>query len=412
MDNDNLTTQEIQTTKWKRNAGFFIGGQFVSLFGSMLVQYAITWHITLTTQSGLWMTLFTCAALLPMVIISPFAGVWADRYNRKYLINLSDTAIAISTLILALVFLIGDENIWLMLVVVVVRGLGQGIQQPAVSALIPQIVPQEHLTRFNGVQSSVQSLTMFATPMLAGALLSFLSIEYILFIDVITAVIGISVVFLFVHVPNLERKDRTKGISAYFVDLKEGLHYIGATPWLKFLLVYMAFFSVCITPSAMLTPLQTARTFGDDVWRLTAIEISFSFGMVLGGIAISIWGERKNQFYTMIFSCFACSVTMVLFGVVPNFGVYLLMMFLCGITVPFFHTPCQSIMQSKLDPAIMGRVFSVDVMINALAMPVGMVLFGPLGDIVRIETLLIVTGVLLFLSGFVLCTSKTLKVLK
>ena len=72
MDHD---AQNKNNSEWKRNAGFFIGGQFVSMFGSMLVQHAITWHITLKTQSGVWMTLFTCAALLPMVLVSPFAGI-------------------------------------------------------------------------------------------------------------------------------------------------------------------------------------------------------------------------------------------------------------------------------------------------------------------------------------------------
>lgn len=396
-------------TSWKRNAGFFIGGQLLSMFGSMLVQYAITWHITLETQSGVWMTLFTCAGLLPMVLISPFAGVWADRYSRKYLINIADSSVAFATLILALVFLTSGENIWLMLVVVIVRGFGQGIQAPAVNALTPQMVPPEHLTRFNGIQSTIQSLTMFATPMLAGALLTFLPIQYIFFIDVITAAIGISVVFFFVHITPLEKVEKKQGISAYFGELKEGLRYIGENRWLKVLLGYTAFFCVCMTPAAMLTPLQVTRTFGDGVWRLTAIEILFSLGMVLGGVVISAWGGFKNKVHTMIMACFAFGVSTFLFGVVPNFWVYLSIMLLCGMTLPFFNTPSTTIMQTKIPPQIMGRVFSILMMVNGLAMPLGMALFGPLGDVVRIEYLLIVTGALLFASGFVLCVSKTLK---
>ena len=62
-------------TNWRRNAILFIAGQFLSIFGSMLVQHAITWQITLETKSGMMMTLFTAAAMLPMVLISPFAGV-------------------------------------------------------------------------------------------------------------------------------------------------------------------------------------------------------------------------------------------------------------------------------------------------------------------------------------------------
>lgn len=131
--------------------------------------------------------------------------------------------------------------------------------------------------------------------------------------------------------------------------------------------------------------------------------------MMLGGVAISVWGGFKNKVHTMILACFAFGVTTFLFGIVPNFWVYLGIMLLCGMTVPVFNTASQTMLQSKLDPAIMGRVFSVVMMINSLAMPLGMALFGPLGDVVRIESLLIVTGVLLFASGFVLAASRTLK---
>jgi DHA3 family macrolide efflux protein-like MFS transporter len=164
---------------WKKNAALFLIGQGLSLFGSMLVSYAIMWHVTLKTQSGSVITLFTIAAVLPMFFISPFGGVWADRYNRKYLINLSDSAIALITLVMAVMFFLGFEHVGLLFVCSVARGLGQGVQMPAVNALIPQIVPEQSLTKVNGVNSSIQSLCMFASPMLAGAVLSVAPIEAI-----------------------------------------------------------------------------------------------------------------------------------------------------------------------------------------------------------------------------------------
>jgi DHA3 family macrolide efflux protein-like MFS transporter len=405
----NSTQQTADNLNWKRNAGFFIGGQFASMFGSMLVQYAITWHITLQTKSGVMMTVFTCAALLPMVFISPFAGVWADRYNRKYLINAADGAIAIVTLILAVAYIGGMKNIWLMLVVILIRSLGQGVQQPSVSAIVPQIVPEDQLARFNGIQSAVQSFTMFAAPMISGALLTFLPIEHIFFIDVITAAIGISVVFFCVKVSGVPgAREIEPGVAAYYRELMEGFRFIGNTKWLKILFVYMAFFSVFVTPAAMLTPLQVARSFGDDVWRLTAVDILFSVGMMLGGVVMSVWGGFKNKVHTMILACFAFGATTVLFGVVPDFWMYSGVMLLCGSVMPMFNTPMMTVMQTKIQPRFMGRVFSAVTMIGGVAMPVGMSVFGPLGDWVRIETLLVGTGTVLFLSGFVLCGCKSL----
>ncbi|MDR2044711.1 MAG: MFS transporter [Clostridium sp.] len=394
---------------WRRNAILLIAGQFLSMFGSMLVQHAITWHITLQTKSGLMMAVFTCAALLPMAFLAPFAGVWADRYNRKHLVNLSDGAIALVTLAVALLYFSGFQSIWILLAVVLARSAGQGIQQPAANALIPQLVPKEQLARFNGLQSASQSLTMFAAPMASGALLTFLPLEYIFLIDIVTAVIGIAIVFFCVrlsHAPKAE--ERNTGVKVYFHEMTEGLRYIGGTAWLKTLFIAFALFSVLGSPAAMLTPLQVARTFGDDAWRLAAIEILFAVGMTAGGIVMSVWGGFRNKADTMIFAWLAFGVTTVLFGLIPNFWVYLGIMLLCGCTVPLFNTTSMTLMQTKIPPELMGRVFGVTTMFSGLAMPVGMLLFGPLGDSVKIEWLLIVTGAILILGGFVMRGRKEL----
>ncbi|MEA4992671.1 MAG: MFS transporter [Oscillibacter sp.] len=396
-------------TGWKRNVTLYMAGQFVSMFGSMLVQHAITWQITLETKSGVIMTLFTCAALLPMTLISPFAGVWADRYNRKYLIVISDGCIALITLGLALAYLSGHRSIWLMLIVVAARSLGQGIQQPAVSAMIPQMVPLESLQRFNGIQSSIQSLNLFVSPMVAGALLSLMPIGYIFFIDVITAAVGIAIVFLFVKVSGVPRTGEVqRGIRAYLQELQEGLRYINSQAWLKLIIAYGAFFSFFVSPSALLTPLQAARTFGDDVWRLTAIELVFSAGAILGGVVISAWGGFKNKAHTMILACLLFGLTSVLLGVIPNFWVYLGVMLLCGATMPLYNSPSVTLLQSSIDPDKMGRVFSVMMMFSGLAMPLGMAVFGPLGDMVKIEWLLIVSGAAIFISGLALLGARSL----
>src|SRR5512134_2369803 len=92
---------------WKKKTAIFLSSQTLSLFGSMLVQYAIIWYVTLATQSGTVLTISTIAGFLPQIVISLFAGVWADRYPRKRLIIAADVLTATSTLALALFFLSG-----------------------------------------------------------------------------------------------------------------------------------------------------------------------------------------------------------------------------------------------------------------------------------------------------------------
>ena len=96
---------------WKNNIAKFLTAQTVSLLGSSLVQYAIVWYITLTTSSGKMVTLSTVCGFAPQIIVSLFSGLWIDRYSRKKLIMLSDSAIALSTLFLAVSFLSGHRDI-------------------------------------------------------------------------------------------------------------------------------------------------------------------------------------------------------------------------------------------------------------------------------------------------------------
>jgi len=392
---------------WKKNIILFLTSQTISLFGSSLVQYAIMWHITLTTQSGLMMTVAIICGFLPTLFLSPFAGVWADRYNRKTLIILSDSMIALSTLALAILFLVGYGSLWLLFVTSAVRALGAAVQIPAIGAFLPQIVPEDKLTKVNATNGSIQAMVMLVSPMLSGALLTMATIETIFFIDVITAAIAVSVLFLFLHVP-VHAKAQAKQTTSYFSDMREGFTYIKNHAYIKRFFLFCAVFFFLVAPAAFLTPLQVARSFGDDVWRLTAIEISFSIGMMVGGVIMASWGGFKNRIHSMTLSMLVTGACTFALGVIPVFWIYLIVMGLVGIAMPIFNTPSMVLIQEKVETDFLGRVFGVFGMIASSMMPLGMLLFGPIADIIRIEWLLIGTGLLLFIQGFFLLGNKAL----
>lgn len=394
--------------KWKKQAVIFILSQNISLFGSLLVQYAITWFITLQTHSGVMMTISIICGFLPTFFISPFGGVWADRYDRKKLIILADAMIAVATLILALLFLAGYNAIWLLFVISAIRAIGGGIQSPAESAFIPQLVPTKHLTRVSGINTSLQSFQMLLAPMLSGALLTFASIEVIFFIDVITAALAIVVLMFFLHVP-LHHKAAMEQKESYFSDMGKGIGYIRNHLFLKeFFLFCMVYFIFC-SPVAFLTPLQVSRSFGSDVWRLTAIEITYSVGMVLGGAFIGYWAGFKNKIVTMAVASILLGLFTISFGLIPYFWLYLTTMSVFGFVMPFFNTPAFVLLQEKVEEDYMGRVFGVLNMIVSLMMPLGMLVFGPLADIVRIEWILIATGFCLLAEGVLLWRNRLLR---
>ena len=392
---------------WKKNIILFLGSQTISLFGSSLVQYAIMWHITLTTQSGLMMTISIICGFVPTFILSPFAGVWADRYNRKLLIILSDSLIAISTLILAILFLMGYDSLWLLFVMSAVRAIGTGIQGPAVGAILPQLVPENQLTKVNGTNGSIQALIMLISPMVSAALLTVASMEIIFFIDVITAAIAIFILLAFLDIP-VHAKALQKQTTSYFIDLQEGFTYIKNHAFLKKFFLFFAIFFVLAAPVAFLTPLQVTRSFGNDIWRLTATEITFSIGMMIGGIFMASWGGFKNKIHTMTLSCLIFGACTFALGVIPVFWVYLIFMGVVGVVMPMFNTPSMVLLQEKVEGDYLGRVFGVLGMISTSMMPLGMLIFGPISDYMEIEWLLIGTGILLFILGFFLIGSKVL----
>ncbi|NMH68124.1 MFS transporter [Bacillus sp. RO3] len=392
---------------WLRNIILFLSSQTISLFGSSLVQYAIMWHITLTTESGLMMTLFIICGFIPTFLLSPVAGVWADRYNRKLLIVLSDGLISTSTLVLAILFLMGYDSIWLLFVMAAVRALGAGVQTPAVGAILPQIVPKEKLTKVNGANGSIQAVIMFVSPLVSAALLGMASIEIIFFIDVITAAIAIITLLAFLNI-SVHEKAAGKQTTSYFSDFKQGLSYVNSHGFLKKFFLFFAIFFVLMAPAAFLTPLQVARSFGDDIWRLTAIEIAFSIGMMAGGGIIASWGGFQNKIATMTFSSLIMGICTFALGIVPAFWFYLVFMAIFGVAMPIFNTPTMVLLQEKIEENYLGRVFGVMGMISTSMMPIGMLIFGPLADIVAIEWLLIGTGILTILLSIMMGRDQVL----
>ena len=380
-----------------RQVVLFLISQNISLFGSAVVAYAIIWHITLETSSGIWLMLSTICSMLPQVIVSLWGGVWADRYNRKMLIMLSDGFIAFFTLGLAIAFWSGFTRLELLLIVSMVRSIGAGIQMPAVNAIYPQLVPMENLTRVQGVNQSLSSVLMLLAPAVGGVVLGTMDIAWAFMIDVVTASAAILILRLIV----VEKVVRTDEPSSMLSDLKQGVRYAFNNRLLKGIIICYGFSFFLITPAAVLTPLMIERTFGSEVWRLTANEIAWTIGTFVGGMAVSIYGNIKNKILTIAICLVAFGISFTLLGLAGSFVLYLLVMGVSGFFLPVIATAETVFIQEITEPAMMGRVFSIVQIIASAAMPIAILLFGPLADVVAVETLLIISGILLAIVGVI-----------
>lgn len=384
-----MNTQRL----WKRNVMVFLFGQAVSLFGSALIQFAIIWYVARVTDSGAMIAVSTIVSFVPQLFSSLYGGVIADRYNRKVVIIAADSAIAIATLILAIIMAAGYESIVLIFIISTIRSLGSGIQGPAVNALIPQLVPQKELMRINGIYGSLSSLIFLVTPAAAGALLSLGQFHYLLYIDVITACIGVgllSFISVSIHQRNSELEPRI------IAELMEGIRYTRSNFFLRKLIRYYVIISIIIIPAVFLNVLLVTRAFGDDYLYLTLNEMSFFIGASIGGFLLAQWGGFKNRIQTLLLGMVIFGLTTIFLGLSAALGwfiPYLVVMMFCGLSMPAFNSPVYVLLQEKVSADHQGRVFSIIQLVSSGIMPLGMLVFGPLADVVPITWIMIVSGI-------------------
>ena len=381
---------------WKRRTLLFLSGQCITLFGSMIVQMAIIWYVTLKTSSGGWVAAFTICSYLPQFLISFFAGVWADRYSRKKLILLADGVITIATLIMFVIMPMFSSDLVLLsalLIISIVRSIGAGIQTPAVNAVIPQLVPEEYLMKYNGINATMQSIVQFAAPAVAGTVLSIGTFRSTLFIDIVTALIGIGLLSC-VLLPKQEASNENVSV---FAEIKAGISYAFSDKMIGKILIVYGMFILLSVPAGFMAALLVSRVYGDVYWYLTVVELVGFAGMALGGVLMGMWGGFKSRLKTFAFGLLILSIMTIGMGISPYFVLYLAMMFVYSIALTMIQTATTTIIQENAQESMIGRVFGLMGAMYSGFLPVGMAIFGPLADMLPLQGIMVGSGIALAL---------------
>ena len=393
---------------WKRQAVLFLIGQCITLFGSTLVQMAIVWYVTIQTSSGVWVAAFTICAYLPQFLISFVAGVWADRHSRKKLIIGADSLIALVTFLMVLAIPhIADKAIVLycLLAMSVIRSFGAGIQTPAVNAVIPQLVPEDQIMRFNGINATMQSVVQFAAPAAAGVLLTINTLSSTLIIDTATAIVGIGLLSA-VIIPKQAIQNKETSV---FIDMKIGIKYTLSDKLIgKVLTVYGLFIFLCV-PAGFLSQLFVSRVYGETYWYLTAVELAGFIGMVAGGILMSIWGGFKSRVTTMSVGLIAFGSLAIGMGLSKQFALYLTLMIIYGVAITMVQTATTTLIQEKAEMSMQGRVFGLLGAMYSGFLPVGMAIFGPMADEISLQWIMIGSGIALIALSIFVGTNKEMR---
>lgn len=391
--------------KWK--APFFTlwTAQALSLLGSQIVQFALIWWLTKTTGQATVLATASLIGLLPQVFLGPVAGALVDRWNRRVVMALADSTVALATLLLALLFLTGQVEIWHVYFLMFVRSAAGSFHWPAMQASTSLMVPDQHLARIQGLNQMLNGGMSIAAAPLGALLLELLPLQGVLAIDVVTAALAI-IPLLFIAIPQPPKNAAGPAAApktSVWQDFQAGLRYVWAWPGLVMLMVLATVINLVLTPGFALMPLLVTEHFGGQAIHLAGMESTWGVGAIAGGLLLSVWGGFKRRMLTSLVGVVTIGLGSLTVGLAPSSAILLAMvaMFFTGVGNPITNGPLMAVIQSAVAPEMQGRVFTLLVSCASAMSPLGLVIAGPLADHFGVRTWFVVGGVVTILMGLV-----------
>ena len=378
---------------WKAKLACVWGGELVSVLTSSVLQMGFVWHITLTTNSASMLSLASLAGFLPLALFGTFAGAVVDRLPLRVTLVGADLFIAAVSAVVAVVSLTGALPVWVVMVALFVRAIGSSLHTPAFQALTPLVAPAEHLTRLAGVTQAVQSGGYILGTAIAAVIYPLWGLTAMIALDVVGALFATVAVLaarLDVGGSGVGAPAGEKGLGlvaqarALAAETADGYRVLRGYRGL-FALLWCGFvFTLVFSPISALFPLMTLDHFGGTTGDAATAEIVFSVGMIAGSALLTATGGFKNRALTVVAATALYGVATLVAGLLgaDGFVAFLAMSFLMGLSSPFYSGPQTALMQEKVPPEYLGRVFGLYGAIMSWAMPLGLAFSSLFADAV------------------------------
>lgn len=354
-------------------------GQLVSLIGSGLTGFALSVWIFDQTGRATPFALTVLFANLPRILLSPVAGPLVDRWNRRRVMVAADSGSALVTVMALLLLGSGQLAVWHIYLIASLNALFGAFQEPAYTASVTMLVPRDSLARANGLIQMSQALEMLVTPLLAGVLFTVIGLRGIFAVDFITYFFAIGAL-LVVPIPQPRRTDSGEeaGGNRLWQEAVFGWRYLRLRPGLFGLLLYFALVNFFLN-FAMVLSGPLVLSFG-TASTLGTVQAVGGVGMLAGSLLVSAWGGPKGRIRGLITTIMLGALGVFMAGTVRSALVVGAGFFLLLFNVAIGSTLSQAIFQSKVAPAVQGRVFATRTMISRSIMPLAFLLAGPLAD--------------------------------
>jgi len=366
---DNVSHPAIFVTIW--------AGQLISLLGSGLSEFALGVVLFEQSHSVTLFALFNLCLFLPQIVIGPLAGVIADRYNRRLIMMLSNVGGAVITGVMALVALTHFLPFWLIYLISLGFAICNATLSPPYAASIPMLVEKKHLGRANGLVQLAASTARVLSPLLAGVLVVTIQLPGIALLDGISFLFALGTLFL-VRIPQPDPTGQKR--QTIMKDAREGLRYITDRPSLVGLFLFFAFTNITVSYSgALFTPL--VLSFSSSQALGLAVGCGGA-GLLAGSILMTVWAGPKSRIHGVLGVGIFFGVAVSLLGIRASVLTVSIANFLLCACMPVVNVSLVTILQSKVPPALQGRVFSSVRLIAWSTVPLAFLTVGVLEDAV------------------------------
>lgn len=390
---------------WKIPFFTIWSGQQLSWIGSALAGFALVWWVTKTTGSATILATATLVSMLPGVLLGPLVGALVDRWNRRMVMLVADSFVALVSAWLAYLFWSGTMQIWHVYVIMLARAVGGAFHWPAMSASTSLMVPKEQLPRVAGLNQTMGGAVNIISPPLGALLLTILPLHGIMAIDVLTAAFAI-VPLLFVAIPQPARCATQSGATAtaqpsLWQDVREGMRTIVGWPGLLAVCLLAMVLNLLISPAMSLLPILVTQHFDGQAGQLAWLNSAWGVGLVLGGLILSVWGGFERRIVTMLTGIIGLGVGALLVGLTPAaaFPLAAAGLFLGAIMNSLCNGSAFALLQTVIAPEMQGRVFTVVTSLCGAMTPLGMAVAGPAVDAFGVRALYVVGGIAQVLLG-------------
>ncbi|WP_455496681.1 MFS transporter [Coprobacter sp.] len=386
---------------WKRKFIIIWTGQLFSILSSSVAQFAIILWISLETRSAEVLSLATIFALLPQIILGPLAGVYVDRWSRKWTMILADSFVALCSAVIAILFYYNVVEIWHIYILLMLRSVGSAFHAPAMKSSVPLLAPDSELTRIAGINQAIQSVCNIGGPAIGAALIIAFDMSVVMLLDVAGAAIA-CIALLFVVIPN-PPKTESGDARSLLKEMHQGFREIYNNRGLSWVMATEILTTFFIMPIIALLPLMTLKNFGGGTWQVSIIEIAFGAGMLVGGVFLGIRNPSIRKTTLIYVSLISLGITFWLCGLLPSsaFQWYVVLTILQGLAVPFYSGPFTALLQEQVDAAYLGRVFSLFDSVSLLPSVVGLFITGFIADAAGIPNVFVACGIAVILIGIV-----------